>query len=811
MGTGVEAGDGTVMVYRYSWVAGAGAIVFAMWRLSELLRPTPSGAKWQFVVLAAFSIGLIVTWTALAYRLKARWVALLNLVLFVAAASRYGAPDTGWLILPGPDTLATVSAQLERAIGIIRHGIEPVQPIPGMVIVLGGLFWLLGSLMSLGLSKDRPFVALIPPLVVGLQLITIDRQPSSTLEAAVFVLLVAGTALAVGLDEHERGAGRMAKPGHHPSTRRAAPLSATAFALVALAVTGAVGLSSAASGRVPSDGFVEWRAPGGLAAGVYGGVAYNPYVSIRQGLVSQEHTPLFSARLDGDIDPFDVYFRMVTLDTYDNGRWLATDSEAIPASESHYEDAGGEYAGITVPVDAAVTIHNLRQDWLPVPYAVIGVDGAESESFEVRTTDRSVRFAGNRTFSGMQYRVAAGVPTIDSGAIVADADGGLSPLFAVAVEQGAAVPLPDPAAEHRQLPDPGRYLELPADIDPGIKALAAGLTSRLDTAFEKGLALEYWFRETGGFRYDIDVDTGAGHNPNTLAAWLLDDSPENLRYRRGYCEQFATSMGVMARSVGIPTRVVLGFTPGEPVGDNEVLVTDLNGHSWVELWIPSQGWMRFDPTPRSDQLNPNPTYRRLETELGFDVAAYLGLVPEPVREPSDPGASAGLGPRPEIERGPIPRPTFGEEGGGGSTSLIIILIGIAAAALGGIPAAKWARRRSRLRRLADGEVAAAWEEIVARLADLDRTVDPASTPREVAASVDEAMEPLAAVYGKAVYGPAHALSGSDVEVASRSMTATAERLTDGLSAQQRVRATYRLTSLIGRRNGVIRWLPWPRR
>ena len=87
----------------------------------------------------------------------------------------------------------------------------------------------------------------------------------------------------------------------------------------------------------------------------------------------------------------------------------------------------------------------------------------------------------------------------------------------------------------------------------------------------------------------------------------------------------------MTRSIGIPTRVVLGFTPGTEIAPNEVVVLDNNAHSWVELWIPAVGWVAFDPTPRGDGANPVTSYERLSEALGFEIAAYLEQVPEPIR------------------------------------------------------------------------------------------------------------------------------------------------------------------------------------
>ncbi len=70
--------------------------------------------------------------------------------------------------------------------------------------------------------------------------------------------------------------------------------------------------------------------------------------------------------------------------------------------------------------------------------------------------------------------------------------------------------------------------------------------------------------------------------------------------RRGYCEQFASSLAVMACSIGIPARVATGYVPGEYnpfTGLHEVRAND--AHAWVEVYFPGYGWSTFDPTPGS--------------------------------------------------------------------------------------------------------------------------------------------------------------------------------------------------------------------
>ena len=201
-----------------------------------------------------------------------------------------------------------------------------------------------------------------------------------------------------------------------------------------------------------------------------------------------------------------------------------------------------------------------------------------------------------------------------------------------AAEKGAELPdtiglgaLPELREEP---PNVDVFLALPEDLDSAIAAEARLRTENLGTDFEKGLALESWFHSEA---FDYSTDIEPGHGATDLSAWLLD--PESDNYHIGYCENFATAMAVMARTLDIPSRVVLGFTPGTavPGETNQVVVRDRNAHAWVELWMPSQGWVRFDPTPRSQRDTPQ-TFEVIEDDLGFDLTAYLDVpAPDAIR------------------------------------------------------------------------------------------------------------------------------------------------------------------------------------
>lgn len=786
------------MVYRYSWLAGLGVIAFSFWELTKLLRSSVGSTAWQLIVLAGLALGMIITWTAVSYRLGTWLVALLNGGALFLAAARFSAPESTVLVFPTGDSVAMLGAELERAWQLIQNGVEPVIPLPGLVIIVTAVFWAMGAMLVWGLMRTHPFVALVPPLVVALQLATVDRNESGLVRVGIFIFLVAAAIVAVNADERDLGAGRMAQPGEWPRRPSGLP-SPAASAVVGVTVLSAVFAVGLLNPVVPRDGVVRWRNTTGLTGDFFGSIAYNPFVQIQRGLLTQTETPVFVATVDGDLPATEVYFRLLTLEAYSGGQWFAESPRVTPTSQTPWEVAEQAYVGPTDTVRATVQILALRMDWLPAPYAAFAAsaeDPSVDDGLRVRNADASLRYDGGLSYDGMTYSVSSAVPRFDSDALASTPSGALSPLFATAADAEERVPQARSDLEERELEDRQRYVELPEDLDPRIEAEARAVTRNLTTPFEKGLALEKWFRESGGFYYDVNVTPG--HESDTLTTWLFGEN--NPDRRRGYCEQFATTMAVMARALDIPSRVVLGFTPGERIGTDQVVVRDKNAHAWVELWIPSQGWISFDPTPRSDGANQTTAYGTLEAELGYDITEYLAEVPAPDNTFSEafPGLPPQLAADDVLSDDSLP----GADATGTGRDLpswVVLATPLLALVLllsAGIPALKWVRSRRRMRRLERGDITAAWEEIVARLTDLGEAPDPAKTPVEVANGVDLAMRPLAGVYGRSIYGAADSTSAADVETAATSLERTTDRLNTRYPRSRRLLAWYRVGSLL---------------
>jgi transglutaminase-like putative cysteine protease len=131
-----------------------------------------------------------------------------------------------------------------------------------------------------------------------------------------------------------------------------------------------------------------------------------------------------------------------------------------------------------------------------------------------------------------------------------------------------------------------RYLDVPQSYAP-LRTLATSITASATTRYAKAVALQDWFSD-GNFGYSLSA-------PTITNAAGLENFVNNTH--AGYCQQFSFAMAVLARLLGIPSRVVYGFTQGTRQHDGSWLVTTHDAHAWPELYFQGYGWLRFEPTP----------------------------------------------------------------------------------------------------------------------------------------------------------------------------------------------------------------------
>ncbi len=472
------------------------------------------------------------------------------------------------------------------------------------------------------------------------------------------------------------------------------------------------------------------------------GTAVDPFVSVEARLRSRSNAEMLRYRSEGG----STYLGMVTLEAFDGTTWQPYEPVPGVPLTSRSPDA---VTGLEGPaVDVSVTA--LSNQYLPLPDGASSVTMATEDalwSWDPRTGDV---ISGGPAAAGAIYRVGTtSVPT------------------SAEAFSGDRAALTGASRESRSLP---------ADLVDPLAGIAAEVTAGASSDYDRAVALQRWFTESGGFTYSLDVPDAAGRSP--LLAFLED--------RVGFCQQFATAMAAVSRALGIPARVVVGFTGGAQQEDGAFVVSAADAHAWPELWFPSVGWVRFEPTP----------------------ALGTAAVDPPAYTPAQPNQdnAAEPDPVPPPEQAPQPaEPQAGEEALGDGTEqpgLLGRLLGLLAAiaviaGLLAVPRLVRTRRRvDRLARTRRGDTDAAWREIGDTAIDADLAWPAHGTLRQQAAVVSSglasAQSPASAALPRilhdvevARYAPAGAPAGgaSSVIVVDEPGRSTAPSGTGDLAAE----------------------------
>ncbi|MED1470039.1 transglutaminase TgpA family protein [Bacillus salipaludis] len=140
-----------------------------------------------------------------------------------------------------------------------------------------------------------------------------------------------------------------------------------------------------------------------------------------------------------------------------------------------------------------------------------------------------------------------------------------------------------------------KYTQLPEELPQRVTELAMKITSKETNWFDKAKAVEKYFSRME-YTYEQKDVAIPGLDDDYVDQFLFET-------KKGYCDNFSTSMAVMMRTLGIPTRWVKGYTGGEFLQYSKqdpskqiYKITNNNAHSWVEVYLPNQGWVPFEPT-----------------------------------------------------------------------------------------------------------------------------------------------------------------------------------------------------------------------
>lgn len=461
-------------------------------------------------------------------------------------------------------------------------------------------------------------------------------------------------------------------------------------------------------------------------------VASDPIADLRRNLRRGEDVDLLRYTANGPVD----YLRLVVLDTYSDGVWSASGRSVrrgkLPPPPGL--DAGVERQTVTYRIN---TSRDLASSWLPVPYPARTVEAPIAWAYDVGTLDIVVDSGES---GGIAYQATS--LRLDHSAAQLAAAG--APRAEVTALEG-----------------------VPAVVTQRAKEIVerAGATN----AYEQAMALQEWFLRE--FTYDTSVVSDDG---DALVAFLRD--------RRGYCEQFAA---IMARQLGIPARVAVGFLPGEREGDTYV-VSAHDAHAWPELYFEGHGWVRFEPTPRgsggSDRPSPGPTTSPLPG----------GPVERDVEDQRDRGG-APVG----------PTGSGGDEGPGLPVlagGLVVLLLFLPALVRGLV-------RRSRLRRPEPGRlVDGVWAELADTMRDLglgwNEAATPRATGRRLATLLPTARPAEVEVLVRSVERARYARTPGAVDDLSSSLTSVVAQLRASRPPVRRLLARLFPASLVSRRSSA---------
>ena len=287
------------------------------------------------------------------------------------------------------------------------------------------------------------------------------------------------------------------------------------------------------------------------------------------------------------------------------------------------------------------------------------------------------------------------------------------------------------------------YLDLPSDLAPQVGELARQITADAATPYDQAVAIEQFLR---GFTYNDQI-AAPPPGVNAVNYFLFD-------VQEGYCDYYASSFAMMARSLGIPARVAAGYSQGDYVEEADLYrVREFHGHSWPEVFFPGYGWIEFEPTAaeleivreRRRDLTPLPPQRDdlpiLDDEEIFGPETRSDDATQPENPLADQPAAA-------VD----------------TTSILLLAAALAAAALVGVllwrrrqPAAQRARQRALLDPLFTAKL---FGRLLQWAQRLRLPLLPSQTPNEQAAALvaavpegRTAIQSIADLYVEDLYSP----------------------------------------------------------
>jgi transglutaminase-like putative cysteine protease len=513
-----------------------------------------AGLAWVIPVLVA----AVLPGAVLAFGERRRWNpwAATGLVVVLGAwfTILVDDPSETVLTIPSASALGNIGRDLARAPHVLRSAVVPVQPV-GAALTLSVVAVLVTALATELIARrlDAPVGAIGPSIAL---FVAVCALGSGGWAATTAIYGIAVVEYLVALQYAELLTRRT---WFQSSGHRRSRLAFGGAAIGVLVVVSALVFGPGVPGA-RSAAWIEYRKLGtGKGSSILS--VTSPLVSVKAKLSGATNEEVFSV---STTEPHGDYWRVIALDQFHDDGW-GLNSEQKSASKL----PGPTHAPGTVRESQTFTLGSIDARWLPAAYRPTHIDlpGAQ-------VLPDSTSLFLDQPLSGLKYTVDSEVSNPAKKVLNSVTFDDLQEMIA------------DTA--------------LPSDFSGDARQFAEEATKNAPTPYEKALALMHRFTDDHSFVYDQNVNLGA--DAHALDTFLF-------KTKRGFCEQYASAYAELARSLGLPTRIAVGYQPGKYDPTDKLWhVTEKDAHAWPEVWLGHEvGWYRFEPTPgRTDPITGLP-------------------------------------------------------------------------------------------------------------------------------------------------------------------------------------------------------------